>query len=85
MKIRSSAFRVGYHRKGYSRHLCQLRESFHLGVHFAERFSSTHSKVRTVGKSTEIWIPPNINVVYLRQNPLEADHNAVLPRRFADP
>jgi hypothetical protein len=46
--------------------------------------SSTHSKIRIVGKSTEIWIEPNINVVYLRHYPLEAAHNAMLPRRFAD-
>jgi hypothetical protein len=54
-------------------------------VRFAERVSSTHSKIRIVGKSTEIWIPLNINAVYLRQNPLEAAPNAVLQRRFADP
>ena len=66
MKIRSRAFCAGYHRRGYSRHACQLHESFHLGVRFAE------SKIRISGKSTEIWIPSNINVVYLRQNPLEA-------------
>jgi len=64
---------------------CRFAVLCRFWLQCSRTLSSTHSNIRIVGKSTEIWIQPTINVVYLRQNPLEAAHNAMLPRRFADP